>query len=127
MVRTLIQLTAIIFSFEAAWFLLQGNLGLTAKDIAEVSSTKYGYNSNIVKSLSQQKADNWIGLALLLLAFSLQIANSLWEMRWIDHAFSKKGMVLAFVAGTIVFIACHFLSQKMGNTIYDQAMKIFNK
>ena len=61
MVRTLIQLTAIIFSFEAAWFLLQGNLGLTAKDIAEVSSTKYGYNSNIVKSLSEQKADNWIG------------------------------------------------------------------
>ncbi len=127
MVRTLIQLTAIILTLEAAWFLLQGNLGLTIKDIAEVSSTKYGYNSNVVESLSQQKVDNWIGFSLLLLAFSLQLVNSLWEMRWKDFAFSKIGMALSFVAGTIVFIACHYLSQKMGNTIFDQAMKFFNK
>jgi hypothetical protein len=127
MVRTLIQLTAIILTLEASWFLLQGNLGLTIKDIAEVSSTKYGYNSNIVKSLSQQKADNWVGFSLLLLAFSLQLANSLWGMRWVDFAFSKTGMILSFVAAAIVFIVCYFLSQKIGNTIYDQAMELLKK
>lgn len=127
MVRTLIQLTAIIRTLEASWFLLQGNLGLTIKDIAEVSSTKYGYNPNVVKSLSQQKVDNWIGFSLLLLAFSLQLANSLWGMRWVDFAFSKTGMALSFAAATIVFIACYFLSQKIGNTIYDHAMELLKK
>ena len=127
MVRTLIQLTAIILTLEAAWFLLQGNLGLTIEDIAEVSKSKFGYNSNVVKSLSQQQADSWIGFSLLLLAFSLQLANSFWEMRWKDFAFSKKGMALSFVAGTIVFFICDSQSQRIGNTIKDQVMELLNK
>ncbi len=127
MVRTLIQLTAIILTLEASWFLLQGNLGLTIKDIAEVSSTKYGYNPNVVESLSQQKVDNWIGFSLLLLAFSLQLANSLWKMRWKDFAFSKTGMALSFVAGAIVFIVCYLLSQKKGSTVVNQIMELLEK
>ena len=127
MVRTFIQLTAIILALEAAWFLLQGNLGLTIKDIAEVSSTKYGYNSNVVKSLSQQNVNNWIGFSLLLLVFFLQLTNSLWEMRLKDFAFSKRGMALSFVAGTIVFFICDSQSQRIGNTIKDQVMELINK
>jgi hypothetical protein len=127
MVRTLIQFTAIILTFEASWFLLQGNLGLTIKDIAEVSATKYEYNSNVVTSLSQQAVDNWIGFSLLLLAFSLQLANSLWEMRWKDFAFSKAGMVLSFVAGAIVFYVCDLLSNKKGSTMVNQVMELLEK
>ncbi len=106
---------------------MQGNLGLTIEDIAEVSKSKYGYNSDVVKSLSQQQADSWIGFSLLLLAFSLQLANSLWEMRWKDFAFSKIGMALSFVAGVIVFIVCYILSQKIGNSINGQVMEFLNK
>jgi len=127
MVRTLIQCTAIILTLEASWFLLQGNLGLTIRDIAEVSSTKYGYNPNVVESLSQQKVDNWIGFSLLLLAFSLQLTNSLWEMRWRDFAFSKWGMALSFVTGGIVFFACYLLSEKNGSTVVNQVMGLLEK
>src|SRR3989304_2125337 len=111
MIRTLIQISAIIFTLEAAWFLLQGNLGLTVKDIAEVASTKLNYNPDVVKSLSRQKADSWVGFLLLLGAFFLQLSNGLWAIRWKDFAVNRNGVILSVIIGALVFVGCHVLSQ----------------
>ena len=79
--RTFIQITGLILTLEAAVFLAKGNLGLFAETIAGLSSTKYNYNSDVINSLAQQRADAWIGVILLLLAFSLQMWNAPWPMR----------------------------------------------
>jgi uncharacterized membrane protein YccF (DUF307 family) len=71
MVRTFIQTIALILTLISAYFLLRCSLGLSAIDIAELSSTKWGYNTDVVKNLSQQQADAKIGFIIMLLSFIL--------------------------------------------------------
>jgi hypothetical protein len=127
MVRTLIQITALILTVEAAYFLLQGNLGLSPNDIAKVASTKYGSNSEIVKSLSKQKGDSWVGFALLLSAFLLQLINSFWEMRWTDFSVSKCGIILSIFIGIIIFIGCRFVSKGITEKTQIEVESILKK
>ncbi len=113
MLRTFIQTTAIVLTLEASWFLLVGNLGLGVKTIAELSATKWGYNLDAAKTLAKQNADSWMGFALLLIAFCLQLANSLWEMGWDDFAVNWKGVALALGVGLISFFVCRAISNKI--------------
>ncbi|MBE9569354.1 MAG: hypothetical protein IMF11_01895 [Proteobacteria bacterium] len=124
MLRSFIQISAIIFTLEASWFLLQGNLGLSINSIAEISSTKLDYNADVIKTLSKQRADSWVGFALLLLAFLLQLSNALWEMRWQDFSVNKKGAVLSIIACAIIFVACFFISKSMASNTEAKVTQI---
>lgn len=114
--RTFIQITGLILTREEAVFLAKGNLGLSAETIAELSSTKYNYNSGVINSLVQQRADTWIGVILLLLAFSLQMWNALWPMRWDDFAVHKGAAVYALVFSLVLGFRAFFLSKELAGT-----------
>jgi hypothetical protein len=58
MIRTFIQVTGLVFTLEAAFFLAKANVGLSAEHIAELASIKWDYNPDVVRSLAQQRADN---------------------------------------------------------------------
>jgi len=60
MLRSFIQVTALLLTLESAIFLARGNLGLSAKVIAQLARTKFTYNFEIAKNLSTQRADTWI-------------------------------------------------------------------
>ena len=51
MLRTFIQVTALVLTLEAAIFLAKGNLGLSPQVIAELGATKVAYNDTVLNSL----------------------------------------------------------------------------
>lgn len=127
MLRTFIQTTALVLTLEASWFLLVGNLGLDVKMIAELASTKWGYNTEIAKTLAKQNSDTWMGLLLILVAFGLQLANSLWEMGWDDFAVNWKGVMLALFVGLITFFVCGAVSKRIADRKSKAAIEILKK
>ena len=114
--RSAIQVSALVLTLEATFFLAKGNLGLTPKVIAELAATKLDYNLDAVRSLSMQAADTWVGFALLLAGFVLQVANSLWPMRWKDFTVSRLGAIVGFGASALVlgvaYLASRFVMQQ---------------
>ena len=106
MIRTFIQILALMTTIESAIFLARGSLRLSAEAIAALGGTYVGYNPHLVQSLAQQTADCRAGVILLLVAFSLQMGNTLWPIRWKDFAVSKKGAVWRWPS---VSWSCHWL------------------
>lgn len=120
MLRTFIQVTAITLTLAASFFLLKGNLSLSASHIAELSKTRWDYNKPVLESLSQQQADTKVGFGFLLTAFIFQLGNLLWPMRWDDFKVSKRGMVVALVVSIALLglglVFSRMLTQKIGKT-----------
>lgn len=126
MLRTFIQVAALVLTLESAIFLTKGNLGLSAKLIAQLASTKWNYNFDVARSLSTQRADTWIGVILLLAAFGLQMWNSLWPMRIGDFAVDKTGVLVALVVCAIVFVGCLLLSNRIASVTEEAVKGILN-
>ncbi len=81
MLRTFIEIMALILTLESAIFLTKGNLSLTPDVVAELATTKFDYNENIIGVLSGQCADTWVGVVLLLSAFTLQLVDLIWTKK----------------------------------------------
>ena len=126
MIRTFIQIMSLILTLEAAIFLARGNLGLSAKVIAELSSTKFGYNSAVIGSLASQRADTWVGVVLLLFAFGLQLWNSLWPMRIGDFSINPWGVATAVVLGIAVGFGANVYSKYLSRTTDTQVREILD-
>jgi tetrahydromethanopterin S-methyltransferase subunit E len=125
MFRTFIQVTAIILTLESAIFLARGNLSLTPENIAKLASTKWGYNAEVMKSVSAQCANTWVGVILLLSAFGMQLGVSLWEMRWGDFSTSKGGIVISVVVSVIIFAVCINAANRLTDTFEQNAKKAY--
>lgn len=95
MLRTFIQVQALLSVLISSFFLIKGMLTLSAKDLAELSKSKWDYNTAVTKNLTQQRSDTIVGFALLLLSFLLQSINLLWPMR-IDDFDVSKGRLAPF-------------------------------
>jgi len=108
--RSAIQVSALVLTLEAAFFLAKGNLGLAPEVIAQLAATKVGYNLDVARSLSMQAADTWVGFVLLLGAFVLQVANGLWPMRWRDFTVSRPGVVVGLGVSALAFGAAAWAS-----------------
>ena len=127
MIRTFIQITSLFLILEAAFFLAKGNLGLSARAIAELASTKWDFNPDLIANLAQQRADTWIGVLLLLIAFALQMMNVMWPMRWSDFTVHKGAAVYAVVLSIVIGFGAFYLSKQIArNTAADVEM-IFDK
>ncbi len=113
MIRTFIQVSALLLTLFAGVLLVRGSFTLSPKYIAGLSSTIYSYNPDMVKNLSQQQADTKVGVMLLIFSAILQMANLLWPMRIDDFAVNIKGVFLAIFISTLVFI----LALKVSNIL----------
>ena len=123
MIRTFIQISSLFLTLEAALFLAKGNLGLSARAIAELASAKWDFNADLISNLSQQRADTWIGVLLLLIAFALQIVNAMWPMRWSDFTVHKGATVYAVVISIVIGFGAFYLSKQVArNTAADVEM-----
>lgn len=72
MFRTFIQFAAFLQAVISAVFLIKGGIKLRVTDMAELSSMKWNYNLDVLKNLTQQKADTIVGFSLLMLSVVLQ-------------------------------------------------------
>jgi hypothetical protein len=120
MIRTFIQMTSMILTLEASYFLLKVNFGMSPKDIAELSSTCWDYNRSALKSLSEQCANSRVGLALLLLAFFLQ----LWLLRWKDFGIDWYGILISIIFCIIVFVIAKICSRFLSHKWVDQSVEL---
>ena len=125
--RALIQFSALCLTLESAFFLVRGNLGLSAEVIAKLASTGWGYNVEIVKSLASQRADTCVGFVLLLFAFGLQMVNAFWRMVIDDYDDANKaGKVWALVFSLIVFVGAYLVSNGMSLSTQSKVNKILS-
>ena len=123
MIRTFIQVTSLVLTLEAAFFLAKGNLGLSVKAIAELASSRWDYHPVLIDSLSQQHADTWAGVALLLVGFTLQMVNALWPMRWGDLAVHRGAAIFALVFSLVVGFGAFYATKEVAqNTAEDVRM-----
>ena len=127
MARTFIQITALVLTLEAAFFLAKGNLGLSARVIAELSAMKLGHNPDVVRGLSVQRADTWVGVVLLLSALLFQLWNALWPLRIGDFGVNREGVILSLVFCAIVFGISWWVSHSYAGRTEAQVQEIISK
>ena len=127
MLRTFIQFTALIFTLESAIFLVWGNLQLSPRVIAQLAATKLDYNPDVIKNLSKQYADTWIGVFLLLAAFAFQMWNVLWPMSMGGFMVNLWGVIIAILIGLVVFRLCFLESKKIAARNQKMAIEILEK
>lgn len=123
MLRTFIQMTAMILTLEASFFLIKSNLGLSVKTIVELSIPYFDYHEETLRSLTKQSVDTRVGFFLLLISFALQMGNALWPLRYKDLIFDWLGGLASIVFCAIVLvISCHYSSRKQ-KKLFDQCMQ----
>jgi len=127
MLRTFIQVFALLITFYAGGLLVRGSFALSSNDIAGLSSTCWGHNPSMIKSLSQQQCDTKVGITLLVFSAILQMANLLWPMRFCDFAVNKIGAILAVSTSIVVFILAIWISNVLSNGVQKEVTKILEQ
>ena len=113
MIRTFLLVAGLVLTLEAALFLAKGNLGLSAETIAQLSSTRWDYSTDVVRNLATQRADTWVGVVLLLAAFGLQLGNALWPSRWVDMQIHSGAVIYAIAFCAIVGIGAFYAAREV--------------
>lgn len=113
MIRTFIQIASLVLTLEAALFLAKAGLGLSAAAIVELASTKWDFNADLVASLSQQQADTWVGVVLLLIAFALQMTNAMWPLRYADFAVHRGAATYAIILCLTIGFGAFYVSKEL--------------
>jgi hypothetical protein len=127
MLRTFIQILALITTLESAIFLARGSLGLSGETIAALGGTYYDYNPHLVQSLAQQTADYRAGVILLVVAFSLQMWNTLWPIRLGDFGVSRKGALVAVAVGLVMMITALSLTNAHSERLQADARGAYER
>lgn len=127
MFRTFLQTQALFLVLLSSYFLIKGKLNLSAKNLAELSKTKWDYSKAVAKNLTTERADTFVGFVLLLLSFLLQTINLLWPMRIGDFSVNKVGVVIAITTTAAILLVATRLSIFLQNVFYKDVMKILNK
>ena len=102
-------------------------MALSAKDIASLSSTYFGYNERLANNLSKQKTDTMIGFALLLGAVLFQMVNLAWPLRIVDFGVNKAGFVIAICVSVLVAILSLYVSKTLGMKTIKEVTDILKK
>lgn len=124
MIRTFIQVTSLVLTLEAAFFLAKGNLGLSVETIHELSKGKWDLHSQLASTLAQQRADTWVGFVFLFLAFVLQMCNAFWPMGFSDFGVHKGAAVYALILCVVVGFGAFFLTQKVADHTVCKVRKL---
>lgn len=117
MVKTITQISAMILTLEASYFLLKANLGLSPEIIAKLSAPCYGYNKEVLKTLVGQVTDTRVGFILLLISFVLQMINVLWPMRYEDFGIDWLGVIISVIVCTVTFATACCCSRSLSKKL----------
>jgi len=75
-----LSLSAIVLGFIGTVFLLKGVLRMTPDVIGEIGQTRLDYSIPVLENLSVQKADTICGFIFVVIAFSLQLIRTLFNL-----------------------------------------------
>jgi hypothetical protein len=121
-----LQILIFILTLISSIFLSLGSLGLTPSTIAMSSLTMWGYKTEVLESLSNQKAYASIGYFLVSISFVLQIIVLNFKQNENVHKIHKIVKVLYFLIAIFVFVVCWDISKYMSMKTYRQAKRIVN-
>lgn len=111
-----LSIIAVLLGVSGSILLGKGTLKLSARTIARMSQTYYGYNSLVLRSLASQKADFICGVLLIILAFLVQLANLLFvQDSSVTYQYLDAVLIIAVVGAPplgIVFFANRRLTRK---------------
>jgi predicted secreted protein len=126
MFRSFVKVTSLSLILISTFFLIKGGIGLSAKDIFELSATPYGgYNDKLVQNLAQQKSDTIIGFVLMIFSFVLSLIDMLMPMSWNDlQAVNRKGLIAAIIFSIIVLFVAYTASCYSQGKYYKEVQKI---
>jgi hypothetical protein len=110
--RTFMQVMGMTLTLCAAIFLAKGGFGLDPKTIAELASTKFNYNSNVVWSLANQHADTLTGAGLLVVVFFLQIVDACRATHWEDFIPHRPTISCAVILSIVIGVGASYWSQQ---------------
>lgn len=126
MLRTFIQVTALILAVMSAFFLVRGVAFLSPQNLAELSKLKLQFDLNVARNLIYQRSDTIIGSSLLFLSFLIQMTNLLWPIKIGDFAVNKKGVILALVISALLFMGSLVSSDALSRHTYKEVKSILS-
>lgn len=100
---------------------------MPTKDIAQISSTFYGYNLNLVKNMTGSRADTIVGFSILLISFLFQMINSLWPMRVSDFEVNKTGVVLGIMISFLIVLVSYKTAGVIQSSNEKQVIRLLEK
>jgi len=125
MIKSIIQITAIILTLGASVFLIKSNFGLTPEVILKLSSSHVGYNSQMIKSLASQTADTKVGAILLFIAFICQLVSFFLIAKIKDSDLSLHGILISVGFCIIILTLAHYYSKNLSANNYNRAMAVY--
>jgi cellobiose-specific phosphotransferase system component IIC len=117
------QTVALALTLVSSLYLLICNLGQTPTAIAEQASTYVGYNEKVLHGLCNQKADNYIGMALLLCAFAFELLN---RRKDSGEKTSLKGIVAGVSFATVLLVVSFPISNGLSKHFETEARTILS-
>ncbi len=124
MLRTFIQVMALGVTLISSFFLIRGTIFLSAENIAEVSRSKWDYNLDVARNLTQSHVDTKIGFCFILLGFILQLINQLWPMRVSDFDVNRTGVLLAVMTSLMLLLIGWCASHALQENSYKKVEQI---
>src|SRR5689334_19422795 len=111
MYRSFTQTTALALTLLSSLYLLICNFGSTPSTIAAQASTYVGHNHSLVVSLCDQKADNLVGVFLLLCAFTFELFHR--SNHSDANQASRKGVVAGVIFSVALLALCFPISHSL--------------
>ena len=127
MFRTFIQILALGLTAGSSFFLIRSVITMSAKDIAELAATKYGFSYQIADNLTQQRSDTIVGFTLLLMSLFVALVNFLWPMRIDDFGIDYRGVVTGIMVSIGMFVAGSKVSDYWHRSSYKQVADILKE
>lgn len=125
--RTAMKVIAVFLTLLASYYLIQGTLSLSDKDIYYITSAPFGgENPEFAISLMQQKLHTAIGFFLLLLAFLLQIIDLLIPIRIGDFTISPEGVVIGIIISIFIFLTCADINVEISEEFPKKVRQIYS-
>ena len=124
MLRTFIQVSALLLALLSSVFWISSAITMRENDIAALSSTMWDHNIEVAKNLCHQRADALVAIVLLLSSAICQMINLSWPMRIDDFAVNNKGFIMAIVFILLVWIIAGFVSKQLYSSQFKRVEKI---
>ena len=128
MLRSFCEFLSLFLILGYSIFLLKGNIGLGAEEIAELSRTRLDYSVEVIRSLSGQRADTWVGLAMLIAAFFLSCWNAMVAPRIADLGPpDRRGIFLATAFAALTMVAGWIAASTMVDNPVHESIAILEE